>query len=154
MFWNGSIFFSENLRRPFCLFGTGLPCESGAEWGFSAAATLLALLVFCVGIRDLFLNPVGSSLKLWFLEIRLLWELIGGKEVETGGIELRTSGKSVCESRRLICRLNNCKVSLSPNQIRVLCFKKTDMWSAFASKLRSIKLSCTRANRSVTRLQT
>ena len=29
------------------------------------------LLVFCVGIRDLFLNPVGSSLKLWFLEIRL-----------------------------------------------------------------------------------
>ena len=52
MFWNGSVFFSESLRRPFCLFGTGLPpcesgnlpaCESGAEWGFSGAAMLLAL---------------------------------------------------------------------------------------------------------------
>jgi len=54
---------------------------------------LLALLVFCAGILDLFLKPTGSSLKLWFLEIRLLWELIGGKDVEAGGVEL---GADVC----------------------------------------------------------
>merc|ERR1719222_1037442 len=107
------MFFSENLRRPFCLLGAGLPpWESGAEWGFSGAATLLALLVFCIGILDLFLNPVGSSLKLWFLENRLLWELIGGKEVEAGGVELAESSLSLSILGRRPFPRRNCPPTL------------------------------------------
>jgi len=72
---------------------------------------LLALLVFCAGILDLFLKPIGSSLKLWFLEIRLLWELIGGKDVEAGGVEL---GRNVFVSFFYVCKFR-CFTFKKPN---------------------------------------
>ena len=63
----------DTMQDPISILGMYLsvPIQDVTKKDWKIEDRYSCLLVFCVGIRDLFLNPVGSSLKLWFLEIRL-----------------------------------------------------------------------------------